>query len=115
MEHNEFTYAAVDASGNGAASTPPLSTTPCPLNDLPSELHQYIHTLPAQMQVYFQQQEARIKHLESEQKRFTNALLGAGKFIFDNPASKMMLAAFPKEAQNKLREFFAGSNGNNGT
>ncbi|SRR6266478_4553853 len=50
--------------------------------------------------------ERRVAYLESEQKRFTNALISAGEFIFKNPASKMMLAAFPKEMQNRLKEFF---------
>jgi hypothetical protein len=90
-----------DSAHQKEGFAPDFASLPCPLNDLSPELHQYIHGL-----------EHRIVHLESEQKRFTNALLGAGKFIFDNPASKMMLAAFPKEAQNKLREFFAGNNGN---
>jgi hypothetical protein len=67
----------------------------CPLENLPQELHQYIHAM-----------ESRIAHLELEAKRFEDALLKAGQFIFDSPMSKIMLAAFPKEAQNKLRETF---------
>jgi hypothetical protein len=58
-------------------------------------LHQYIHRL-----------EARVEFLESQAKRFEEALLKAGQFIFDSPMSKIMLAAFPKDAQNKLRELF---------
>lgn len=84
------------------ALVPAEASSPvCALNELPAEVHQYIHAL-----------EQRIAKLESEQARFSNALINAGKFIFDNPASKMMLAAFPKEMQTKLREFFANANGN---
>ena len=93
MEHTSTEEAV---NGNGAAT--PVAAPPCPLNDLPQEVHEYLHKL-----------ESRIVKLESEQKRFTDALLQAGKFIFDNPASKMMLAAFPKEAQAKLREFFSAA------
>jgi hypothetical protein len=53
--------------------------------------------------------ENRVAFVEAEQKRFTNALISAGAFLFKNPASKMMLAAFPKEMQNKLKEFFDGT------
>lgn len=55
------------------------------------------------------QLEERIVRLESEQMRFTNALINAGEFIFKNPMSKMMMASFPKEVQNKLKEFFGGT------
>jgi len=55
------------------------------------------------------QLENRVAFLESEQARFTNALISAGKFLFENPASKMMLMAFPKEMQIKLKEFFDGT------
>jgi len=55
------------------------------------------------------QLENRVAFLESEQARFTNALISAGKFLFENPASKMMLMAFPKEMQSKLKEFFDGT------
>jgi hypothetical protein len=53
--------------------------------------------------------EDRLAALEARQQRFENALLAAGKFIFDNPASKMMLMALPKEAQIRLKEFFDGN------
>lgn len=88
---------AITGNGNGVAvaAAPAPSPIPCPLNFLPEETHQYIHNL-----------ERRIADLEKEKERFSAALINAGKFIFDNPASKMMLAAFPKEMQNKLREFF---------
>jgi hypothetical protein len=92
MEH---TLAEV-TNGNGTA-LPDVAPT-CPLNDLSQGVHEYIHKL-----------ENRVTKLESEQLRFTNALINAGKFIFDNPASKMMMAAFPKEVQTKLREFFSRS------
>jgi hypothetical protein len=89
----------VDSNPNGAgtvlSSDPAL--LPCPFSGLPQETHDYLHKL-----------EARVQHLESEQKRFTDALVNAGQFIFNNPASKMMLAAFPKEVQAKLKEFFNG-------
>jgi hypothetical protein len=85
---------ASNAAQNGAA--PPVA--PCPLNDLPAELHQYIHAL-----------QSRIEKLEAEQVRFTNALQGAGKFIFDSPQGKMIMAAFPKTAQEGLRKFFSGN------
>lgn len=75
---------------NGAAPSPL-----CPLNDLPENLHHYIHAL-----------EQRIVKLESDRDRFEQALLNVGKFIFDSPMSKMMLAALPKEAQQKLRGYF---------
>jgi hypothetical protein len=77
---------------NGAAASTP---SPCPFNDLPENLHQYIHAT-----------ETRIAKLESDRDRFEQALLNVGKFIFDSPMSKMMLAALPKEAQEKLRSYF---------
>lgn len=85
-------------NGNGTAANLPEAVPACPLNGLPEEAHQYIHGL-----------EQRIADLEKEKVRFTDALVNAGKFIFDNPASKMMLAAFPKEMQTKLREFFSAA------
>jgi hypothetical protein len=84
---------------NGAIAASSTPVAPCPLEKLPVELHQYIHVL-----------ENRIAQLESEQVRFRDALLNAGKFVFQNPASKIMLAALPKEAQKKLKDFFDGSN-----
>lgn len=71
----------------------------CPLNDLPPAQHEYIHAL-----------EQRIVKMELEQKRFSEALIKAGQFIFDSPMSKMFLSAMPKEAQTKLREFFGNGN-----
>lgn len=94
MEH---TSTEALLSGNGTAFTTD-AVPACPLNGLPEETHQYIHGL-----------ERRIADLEKEKVRFTDALVNAGKFIFDNPASKMMLAAFPKEMQTKLREFFSAA------
>jgi hypothetical protein len=79
---------------NGAAVAQP----PCPFNDLPENLHQYIHAT-----------ESRIAKLESDRDRFEQALLNVGKFIFDSPMSKMMLSALPKEAQHKLRSYFGNS------
>jgi hypothetical protein len=83
-------------AGNGNGMASPDVVPSCPLNDLPAGVHDYVHKL-----------EMRIIDLEKEKVRFTDALVNAGKFIFDNPASKMMLAAFPKEMQTKLREFFS--------
>lgn len=52
--------------------------------------------------------ENRIVKIEVEQARFTNALMYAGKFIMQNPASKMILMSLPKEIKTKLEEFFNG-------
>jgi hypothetical protein len=79
---------------NGAAPT----TAPCPLENLSPETHQYIHAL-----------EQRITILEAEQKRFTDALKNAGNFLFNSPHGKMIAIAFPKEMQERLREFFHAS------
>lgn len=84
----------VTDSPNGAAASTP---SPCPLNDLPENLHHYIHAL-----------ETRIAKLESDRDRFESALVNVGKFIFDSPMSKMMLMALPKDAQEKLRGYFGG-------
>lgn len=73
----------------------PPATVSCPLENLPEELHHYIHGL-----------EHRIVHLEAEQKRFTDALKNAGNFLFNSPQGKMIAIAFPKEMQERLREFF---------
>lgn len=88
----------LSASPNETGSAPLLADpafSPCPLEGIPQPLHEYVHRL-----------EARIVVLEAEQKRFTDALVNAGEFLFKNPASKMMLAAFPKEMQTKLKDFF---------
>jgi len=79
---------------NGAASSLP----PCPLENLPLELHQYIHGL-----------ENRVARLEAEQARMSAAMINAGKFIFESAQGKMVMMAFPKEMQNRLREFFSGN------
>jgi hypothetical protein len=50
----------------------------------------------------------RVRNLEAEQKRFTDALQYAGKFLFSNPASKMILMSLPKEMKEKLQEYFSG-------
>jgi hypothetical protein len=83
---------------NGAGTTLPDSAPPCPLNDLPADVHQYIHTL-----------QQRIEKLEAEQLRFTNALKKAGEFIFNSPQGKMISMAFPKEMQDGLRGYFNGN------
>lgn len=81
---------------NGAVAVPPTAATaPCPLNDLPQNVHGFLHTL-----------EGRVQKLEADRDRFETALMNVGKFIFDSPMSKMMLAALPKEAQEKLRGYF---------
>lgn len=81
---------------NGAAVVPPTpSVAPCPFNELPQAAHEEIHNLLH-----------RITKLEQDRDRFEAALLNVGKFIFDSPMSKMMLAALPKEAQEKLRGYF---------
>jgi hypothetical protein len=50
--------------------------------------------------------EARVASLEEKERRFTEALVKTGEMVYKNPATKMMLAAFPKEVQNRLKEFF---------
>lgn len=81
---------------NGAAVVPPThAVAPCPFNGFSPEAHERIHAI-----------EARILQLENDRNRFEAALLNVGKFIFDSPMSKMMLAALPKEAQEKLRGYF---------
>lgn len=52
--------------------------------------------------------EFRVTELEAEKTRLMNALQYAGKFIFDNPASKMLLMSLPKEIKTKLQNYFAG-------
>ena len=86
---------AVPPNGAGLVSPAAPALPPCIFEGLPAPVHEYLHRL-----------ESRVVLLEAEQKRFTDALLNAGKFLFENPASKMMLAAFPKDVQTKLREFF---------
>jgi hypothetical protein len=49
----------------------------------------------------------RIEKLEAEQSRFSRALFAAGQFIFTNPAAKMVMMSLPKEAQIRLKEYFA--------
>jgi len=80
---------------DGEMASPTTSPTPCPLENCSPELHQYIHHL-----------ESRLTHAENELARFSAALVNAGQFIFDSPMSKTMLMMFPKDVQNKLREFF---------
>jgi hypothetical protein len=46
-----------------------------------------------------------IENLKSEQKRFTDALFSAGRYMLTNPMSKMMLSALPKDAQIRLKEW----------
>lgn len=86
----------VAASAESLAAS--AATSECPLNNFPENLHNYFHSL-----------ESRILHLEKENKRFSDALKAAGKFIFDSPMSKPMLSVLPKEAQIKLKEFFSGN------
>lgn len=83
------------SNGAGLPSGGSVPSLPCPLNDLPSDVHQYIHGL-----------QQRIDALEKEQLRFTNALKKAGEFIFNSPQGKMILMAFPKEMQEGLRGYF---------
>ena len=84
------------AGTNGSGSPAAPTTSPdCPLSSLSSDVHAYIHSL-----------EARIVHLESEQKRFMDALVFAGKMLFENPSFKMISMALPKEMKTKLQEFF---------
>jgi hypothetical protein len=52
--------------------------------------------------------EAKVLELEAEKTRFMNALQYAGKFIFENPASKMLLMSLPKEMKTKLQAWFSG-------
>ena len=52
--------------------------------------------------------ENRVAVLEAEQKRFMESLQFAGKFIFNNPASKMITMSLPKEVQQKLKDYFRG-------
>jgi len=101
VEHSETASASAQEHPTGEVLQP-ASPAPCLFNDLPPALHEYIHTL-----------EGRLAKIEAEQNRFTAALMKAGKFIFDSPQGKMIMAAFPKEAQNGLRNFFNGEqNGN---
>jgi hypothetical protein len=50
--------------------------------------------------------EERVAILEAEQKRFTDALIKAGEFIFNSPQGKMISMAFPKAMQEAIKEFF---------
>lgn len=60
-------------------------------------------------QQLFESFEARLAKVEAEQKRFTDALLGAGKMMFENPQFKMITMAFPKDVKQKLQEFFCNT------
>jgi hypothetical protein len=51
--------------------------------------------------------EQRLVKIEAEQKKFMEALVYAGKFLMENPASKMILMSLPKEMKTRLTEFFA--------
>lgn len=86
--------APVSTNGNDLT---PVSAPVCALSELPQDVHAYIHSL-----------ESRIVHLEAEQKRFMDALVFAGKMLFENPSFKMISMALPKEMKTKLQEFFAG-------
>lgn len=86
------------AGTNGSgASAAPVTSPDCLLSALPSDVHAYIHSL-----------ESRIVHLEAEQKRFMDALVFAGKMLFENPSFKMISIALPKDMKTKLQEFFKG-------
>ena len=84
----------IPASTNGN-DLAPASTPVCILSALPPDVHAYIHSL-----------ESRIGHLEAEQKRFMDALIFAGKMLFENPSFKMISMALPKEMKTKLQDFF---------
>jgi hypothetical protein len=48
----------------------------------------------------------RCERLETEQRRFMDALIQAGKFLFSNPATKMITMSLPKEMKLSLQKFF---------
>lgn len=86
-------------SGTGAVDSSAAAPALCPLCEHPENLHQYIFAL-----------ESRIAALETALRENHERTKAMGTMIFSNPATKMMLAAFPKEAQTKLKEMFGGSN-----
>jgi len=87
------------ARADEVAATPAL--LPCPLEALPKEVHQYIHSL-----------EERLRTVENSLRESSERMRGMGEFLFKNPATKMFLSALPKETQARLQEAFGGSNGN---
>ena len=94
MSQSEVTPIAPEQT---ALSEPGVAV--CPLNDLPQNLHQYLHAL-----------NDRVTALETNAAEQHARLLAMGKRIFSMPQTKMMLAAFPKDMQNAIREFFGDSN-----
>jgi hypothetical protein len=86
-----------DASVAADFSSDVVTDKICPLNSLPQEIHSYIHSL-----------EQRITAMETEQVAQKQRLMDAGKFIYNNPMTKMFLSSAPKDIQARLKEFFGG-------
>lgn len=93
------TTASPDSAGTVAVESSASASVPCLLNGLPSDAHQYIHALEERLRV--------VENALRENHERTKAM---GTMIFNNPATKIFLAALPKEAQLKLKEMFGGSN-----
>lgn len=89
-----------EAKVNGG-SVPALP--PCPLDEHTKEHFRAVEER-------FQNLEMQVANLTLHRDRLENALREAGKFIFDSPMSKLMLASIPKDKQLKLKEFFANGN-----
>lgn len=85
-----------EESTNGAG-TPALA--PCPLDE-----HTKEHFAAVAEKI--RQLEFRITSLEIHRDRLEYGLREAGKFVFESPMSKLMLASIPKDKQQKLKEFF---------
>lgn len=73
--------------------------SPCPLDEHTKEHFSAVAETIRRM-------EFRIASLEIHRDRLEHGLREAGKFVFESPMSKLMLASIPKEKQLKLKEFF---------
>jgi hypothetical protein len=104
-----LTNACSQQSDIGEPEASPLTGSPVPIEQRIANLETRLTTLEINIKNFALEISHRVAHVESEQNRFTTALISAGEFLFKNPASKMMLAAFPKEMQTKLKEFFDGT------
>lgn len=93
---NTSPHEGQDTPTNGT-SVPAL--VPCPLDE-----HTKEHFAAVAEKI--RQMEFRIASLEIHRDRLEHGLREAGKFVFESPMSKLMLASIPKDKQIKLKEFF---------
>lgn len=98
MQSSTSPHEEVRVNGGSVPALPP-----CPLDEHTKEHFRAVEE-------NFRVLNMRIANLEIHRDRLEQALREAGKFIFDSPMSKLMLASIPKDKQLKLKEFFANGN-----